>query len=253
MNIEINNLSKAFGEKKILDNINLRIEKSKITVLLGANGAGKTSLLRAALGLTKFEKGKIKLDNEDLLNYSLTKRASKIGYLAQTINPEWNMKTQDLIELGRMPIQNLGQTNKAKDKIAIMAAMERLGIAHLYGKNIHEISGGEVSLCLIARVLAGEPEYIFADEPFNSLDIKHQLILFNLLKDFAQNGGGALIVAHDIEMAARLGDEFVLMKDGTIIDAGAKHKVLSDENLALAYDTKIGLREINGQSVLITI
>lgn len=251
MTIEICDISKSIGNKPILNRVNLSIQAGKVTILLGANGAGKSSLMRAALGIDLIDSGVVKIFNTLIGDINPIERAKKIGYLSQNAIPEWNMRTQDLIELGRIPLQELGQTNPKADIIAVKSAMDRLGITHLFDKNIHEISGGELSLCLLARVMCGESDFIFADEPFNHLDIAHQLELLKAIKDFAQKGGGALIIAHDIAMAARLGDEFALMKDGVIIAKGEKESVLSDENLFIAYGAHLSLREIENQSVLI--
>lgn len=252
MKIEITGLSKSIGDKKILDNVSLEVSPSKITVLLGANGAGKSSLLRAGLGLANYDSGDIKIGNKPIKEYSAAHKSRLIGYLAQNVRPEWNMRAKDLVTLGRMPQQNLGQTNNKLDEQAVRDAIKRLEIEHLAEMNVHEISGGELSLCLLARVLAGEPSFIFADEPFNHLDIKHQLLLLRAFKEFSHLGGGALIVVHDITMAARLGDEFALMKKGEIIKIGSITEALSDENLFLAYEERLSLRETNGQYALLT-
>ena len=251
MDIEINGLSKSIGGRKILNGASLKVSPGKITVLLGANGAGKSSLLRAALGLIRIDAGSVNFGDKLMNEIGIAEHAKLVGYLAQNAKPEWNMRVKDLIALGRIPLQSLGQTNNLLDAAAVQSALEKLNIEYLADKNIDEISGGELALCLLARVLAGEPKFIFADEPFNHLDIKHQLSLMRALKEFVLSGGGALVIVHDIAMAARLGDEFILMKHGEIIATGSKDIVLNDENLFLAYDEKLSLRNIENQSVLL--
>ncbi|KAF0113539.1 MAG: iron complex transport system ATP-binding protein, partial [Hyphomonadaceae bacterium] len=125
-----------------------------------------------------------------------------------------------------------------------------LEIQHLRKRKIEAISGGELALVLLARVLAGKPKYIFADEPLNHLDVAHQIQLIKALQVFCKNGGAVFAIVHDLTMAARLGNKFALMANGKIV-ANGDRQVLNTQNLSEIFGVEIATAKFNGQTIFV--
>ena len=249
MIIKAQNLVIHSKSREILNINDFSIQTGKINILLGPNGAGKSTLMRAIMGFTKNISGEILIDDKNILSLTPLKRAQYIGYLAQNVKIEWDMNVLDLISLGRLPYGFSGIYDGDADKKAINDAIEMLEIGHLINCNINEISGGELALCLLARVFAGTPKFILIDEPLNHLDIAHQLQLMKAIKKFAQNGGGVLAILHDLNQALQIGDEFTLLKNGRILANGNKEKVLSPTNIMDAYGIKAKIHDFDGEKL----
>lgn len=247
--IETQNLNLFYGKKHILTDISCTLKSGEILVLIGANGAGKSSLMKTMLGLLRPSSGTIKIDGEDLKQIKPLKRAIEIGYLGQNIVPEFNMSVYDLVALGRIPHQEAGITTQNQDKEAIEKALLKLEIQFLRHSKINEISGGELALALLARVLAGEPKFIFADEPLNHLDIVHQLKLLAALKDFAKSGGGVLSIIHDLNFASLLGDKFLSLSCGNMVAHGNKDQVLNAETLEKTFHIDFDVQNFDTQTI----
>lgn len=249
--INAKNINVNINGNNIVNNANIKLQTGKINILLGPNGAGKTTLLKAILGIIKSENSKIFYNDALLDNMPLNDKALLIGYLGQIASLEWDMKVEDLISLGRIPHQNAKKTTRSKDIAIINNIMEQLNISKLKNKNINSISGGELALCLMARVLTGEPKFIFADEPFNHLDIARQIEIGNIFRQFANNGGGVIATVHDLSLAASIGDYFTLINNGEIIASGTRNEVITHENIEKAYNIKVKILDKDGDFIII--
>jgi iron complex transport system ATP-binding protein len=253
MGIEFKNINLHFGANKILDNVSGAFEKGKINVILGANGAGKSSLLAAIVGLLDNVQGEIKLDGETINKLSPKEKARKIGFLPQKTDIHWDIDVQSVIRLGRMPYQSsFFATND--DAQIIYDAMQQTDCLHLKNRPILELSGGEQSRILLARVLAGTPDWIFADEPLASLDPAHQIDAVEIFKNAANIGKGVVIVLHDLTIASLIADNILILKDGQVLAGGKASETLNIENIASAYGIKAEwLKTKNGRDILVAI
>lgn len=240
----------ALSGREIIHDVELEIASGEVTVLIGPNGAGKSTLMKAMLGLNEKYSGSILFDGINTADIKPAELAAQIGYLGQNIKPEWNMAVVDLIALGRLPHQELGITTKSQDETAINVALQALEMEHLRNRKIDSISGGELALVLLARILAGKPKYVFADEPLNHLDVAHQMQLIKALQTFTKNGGGVFAIVHDLTMAARLGDKFALMANGKIMAHGDR-QILNPKKLAETFGVEIALAKFNGQTIFV--
>ena len=243
-------ISVSLGGRDIIHKADIKIAKSEITILIGPNGAGKSTLMKALLGLVESGGDRVTFDGIKRHDITLTQLAVQIGYLGQNTKPEWNMNVEDLVSLGRLPHQELGISSKSQDQAAINAALNALEIQHLRKRKIEAISGGELALVLLARVLAGKPKYVFADEPLNHLDVAHQIQLIKALQVFCKNGGGVFAIVHDLTMAARLGNKFALMANGKIV-ANGDRQVLNTQNLSEIFGVEIATAKFNGQTIFV--
>ncbi len=209
MNIQFSDLVCRLGGKEVLKGISGEIEPGKLTVILGANGCGKSTWLRALLGLADMQSGSI----FGLPDFK--------GYLPQKKEIHWPLTCKAVVELG-----NASTASKATQTI-----MARLGIAHLKEKRIDEVSGGERTLVLLARVLRDRPKLIVADEPIAELDPKYQVEVIRILKEEAARGAIVLVTMHDIGLTERFAQHVFLMKDGLIMEQGDVRQVLNQNNL----------------------
>lgn len=215
------------GRRRVLDGVSVGIAPGRVTAILGPNGAGKTSLLRVAAGLLPASEGSVAVDGTDVAALVRDDRARTIGYLPQQGDVAWNMIAQDVVALGRLP----HRSGAVADATAIAAALAATDTAALAERRIGELSGGERARVLLARVLAGEPQWLLADEPLASLDPAHQLDLLDRLRAVAAAGTGVVVVLHDVAQAGRAADDAILMKQGRIVAAGSAAEVLTPERL----------------------
>ncbi|MBL4718849.1 MAG: ABC transporter ATP-binding protein, partial [Erythrobacter sp.] len=186
------------------------------------NGAGKSSLLEALAGLLPAGDGAVFLDRQQIAALPLRERARRIGYLPQAHEIAWDVPVRSLVELGRLP---------HGDRLAVPvdAALDALDIRHLENRRAQSLSGGETARVLLARVLAGEPQWILADEPLAALDIAHQLSLLKHLRRAAQGGAGVVLVLHDLAHAMNHADRVVVLDRGVVAADGACEDALDQQ------------------------
>ncbi len=213
-----------------LADISLSLRPGELTAICGPNGAGKTTLLRALAGL---EPAPVKLGETPLAGMDPRDRARMIGYLPQHAQPAWNLTAEALVRLGRLP----HRTSRAEDTAAAHAALAALDCTHLAQRGIHTLSGGERARVLLARVLAGSPPWILADEPLASLDLAHAAALlahFRALADLANDqangpGRGVVLVVHSLAHAMNHADRVIVLEGGRIAADGPPRQALSEE------------------------
>jgi iron complex transport system ATP-binding protein len=221
--------------RRVLADASAAFAAGRITVILGPNGAGKTSLLRAAAGLIAPSAGEIAIDGRAITAMRREERARMIGYLPQSGDVAWNMPARDVVALGRLP----HRTSVADDTAAILAAMAATDTEQFAERRVGELSGGERARVLLARVLAGEPQWLLADEPLASLDPAHQLDLLDRLRGQAARGVGVVVVLHDLVQAARVADEIVMLRDGRVFASGPPDAVLTQQHLREAFGVDV--------------
>lgn len=228
---KVSNLNLDLNKTKILNNLSFNINPQTINIIMGQNGAGKTSLIKCLASIYDYE-GKIEYNSNNLKSLSLDLKAKEIGYLAQNTKPQWNIKAFDLIALGRLK----SSANLMPIDIEIIeATIKNIGLEKLKDKNIFDLSGGELALCLLARVICTEPKLIILDEPLNHLDIKYQRQIIRILKEYKANGGTIILIIHDINIAYELGEYYIFMKNGEILKSGDK-AIFTTETLTQAYE-----------------
>ena len=235
MTLATQNVSLSLGKRRVLDDVSVALLPGKVTVILGPNGAGKTSLIRLLAGLIAPETGSAILNGAPLTSLGQQERARRIGYLPQNGAPVWNVSARELVGLGRLPHRSRFAAPSPIDEAAIDAALAATDAGHLGGRAVDAMSGGERARVLLARVLAGEPHWLLADEPLASLDPAHQLDILALLRAQAERGIGVVAVLHDLTQAARLADQIVLLKGGRLIAAGSPADVLTAPLLASTF------------------
>lgn len=234
----------SFDGKAVVDHVDAAVQEGEVVGLIGPNGAGKTTLLRVLASLLRPENGDVLLGDRPILDFSARDRAKKIAYLPQGQSIEWPLSVIRLVSLGRLPHLSPWSDMQDEDRVAIEDAIHAADIDHLRDRTVTTLSGGERARALLARAVAGQPEFLLVDEPTASLDPGHQLTVMKLLRDRAHDGVGVIAVLHDLTLAARFCDRLILMHEGKVLADDDPETVLSDENLAKAF----GITAIRGQS-----
>lgn len=229
------------NEEKVVDGASFKIQSGELIAILGANGAGKSSLIKAGLGLLPLESGIVRLNNQDPIRLAAGKRARQVAYLPQSRPLAWPLCVRDVVALGRFAFGAApGRLVKA-DADAVEAAIAACNIAHLTDRATDTLSGGELARVHVARALATQAPLLVADEPTAALDPAQALGLMTVIFDFCAKGGAALVVLHDINLAARFASRIIVMNQGKIlVDAGPR-KALTPSILqaAFAIDARI--------------
>lgn len=204
------------------------LKPGTITAICGPNGAGKSTLLSTLAGLLVPEAGSVALDGQVLSSMAARERAQAIGYLPQTGEVAWDMPVRTLAALGRLPHGDAGQ-------VEVNAALAALDLADLADRRVSSLSGGERARALLARVLAGTPRWVLADEPLAALDLAHQLALLRHLRQAANSGTGVVLVLHDLALAMNHADRVLLLDRGRLVADGPPETALSEQHIAQVW------------------
>jgi iron complex transport system ATP-binding protein len=205
-----------------LHDVGVRFAPGRITAICGPNGAGKSSLLQVLAGLLTPETGTVRLDGDALARLAPAERARRIGYLPQAADVAWDVTVRSLVGLGRMP-----HGDQAEEPVT--TALAAVDCAHLEERRVLTLSGGERARVLLARVLAGEPRWILADEPLAALDLAHQAALIRHLRYSADAGTGVLLVLHDLAAAMNHADRVVVLDQGKVVADGPSEDALDEK------------------------
>lgn len=234
------------GSATLVRAANIRLVHGELVALLGPNGAGKTSLLRASLGLEKRSSGLATLDGIDSQKLSPIERARRVAYLPQQRPLAWPRTVQDVVALGRFAYGAATGRMSPKDAEAVEKAIDRCDLSELSDRQTDTLSGGELARVHCARAFAAEAPLLIADEPVAALDPRHQFRIMNIVRRFVEDGGGALVVLHDIALAAQYATRMIWMKDAEIVADGPPDQTLTAERLAEIYGVRA---RVSGRTV----
>jgi len=242
MSLSCTNLRVAIGEKAILSSVNLSIAPGHVTAVVGPNGAGKSTLLNCLAGLRVPTSGVAQLDGVALTAMNPRDRARRLAFLPQTPEIAWAIECRTLVELGRTPF--IGARGQAQDdQAAVNRAMAAARVTDFEHRIVDTLSGGERARVLIARALAGEPEWLLADEPLTGLDPAHQIDAAALFRQLANGGVGVVVTLHDLSMALRMSDRIIVLADGGVVADEPPATALSPEILRRAYGVEATLTQ----------
>ncbi|MBI1401988.1 MAG: ATP-binding cassette domain-containing protein [Porphyrobacter sp.] len=222
------NLVLARGGARVVENLSAALAPGEITAIIGPNGAGKSSLLLALAGLLRPAAGRVALEGEDLAALAPRARAQALGYLPQAPEIAWDVAVENLVALGRLPWRDRGRPE-------IESAIAALGLDELRHRPASRLSGGERARVLLARVLAGTPRWILADEPLAALDLAHQIALLAHLRACAAAGQGVVVVLHDLALAMNHADRVLVLDAGTLVVDAAPEAALAPGLIAQVW------------------
>lgn len=242
--VSTSNLSIGYKTKKetnvIAENLNLNLENGKLITLVGANGIGKSTLLRTLTGIQKPLLGTVLLNEKNIQSFTSLNLAQNLSLVLTEKLPPSNLTVFELIALGRQPYTNWLGKLSPDDLEKINQAITLTQIEHLIDKKHHEISDGQLQIVLIARALAQDTSLIILDEPTTHLDLPHKVSIFKLLKKLSHETNKCILFStHDIDLAIQLSDEMIVMTEGkceqnqpcNLILQGVFDVVFKDENL----------------------
>ena len=226
----VDDLSAGYGDKTILEEINIEINTGQITSIIGANACGKSTLLRTMSRLITPSKGRAILDGKSIHKIPTRQLAQTLGLLPQSpIAPE-GITVGDLVSRGRHPHHGfMSRWNKADDE-AIAKALETTKTTELLDREVDELSGGQRQRVWIAMALAQETDILLLDEPTTFLDVAHQIEVLDLLVDLNQaQGTTVVLVLHDLNLASRYSDQLIAMQQGKVYATGTPKDVVTEE------------------------
>jgi len=227
------------GGDRILNRVSFRAGPGQTVAILGPNGSGKTTLLRCLLGIHRSYRGTITLDGKDLRALSRSEVARRIAYVPQTTTLVFPFTVFDVVLMGRTPHLNPLGTPSRGDRELAWNALERVGLAHLAERPLHQVSGGERQLALIARALAQQSSYLLLDEPTANLDLGNQARVLEIVAGLARDGYGVVLTTHVPDHAFRVCTHVALLKDGYIQAFGPPEDVLTSDRLSALYSLPI--------------
>ena len=240
--LSTSNLSIGYATKKdtktIAQDLNLDLQSSTLIALVGANGVGKSTLLRTLTGLQAPLPGTVFLNEKNIQTYNLPELAQNLSVVLTEKLPPSNLTVFQIIALGRQPYTNWIGTLTATDTEKINHAMELTQITHLATKKHYELSDGQLQKTLIARALAQDTPLIILDEPTTHLDLLHKVSLFKLLKKLtAETQKCILFSTHDIDMAIQLSDQMIVMTPEKITQ-NSPCNLIKDKVFDTLFDTE---------------
>ncbi len=218
----------SYDDRTIIDGLSLSVPDGKVTVIVGPNACGKSTLLRALARLLRPSSGHVILDGEQIHRLPTKEVARRLGLLPQTpIAPE-GILVVDLVARGRTPHQKLFQQWSESDERAVRSALEATSSMELAGRSVDELSGGQRQRVWIALTLAQETDLLLLDEPTTFLDIAHQIDVLDLVERLnREQQRTVVLVLHDLNLACRYADHIVAMRDGEIVAEGAPVEVVT--------------------------
>lgn len=226
--LNVQNLSWGIANKPILKHINVQIPEGKFVGLIGPNGAGKSSLLRCLYRFNKPNEGVVEFNNHDIWQLKSDEYAKCVAVVLQEAPSHFNLSLFDVVALGLTPHKSLFSSISQSEKQQITLAIKTVGLELHTNQNFESLSGGEKQRALIARAIVQQPQLLIMDEPTSHLDVKYQIQVMELAKSL-----GVTVFAsfHDLNLAAALCDELVVIKNGEITHTGSPAEVLTEHML----------------------
>lgn len=232
----------SYGKEQVLKNVTLSIEKGKTTAIIGVNGSGKSTILKALGRLIKIE-GEVIFDNQKLTKFTNREIARILALLPQGITAPEDITVLELVSLGRFPHQKLMQQHLSKkDELFVELLMKETSVWEIKDSKVSELSGGQRQRVFITMILAQDSEIILLDEPTTYLDLAHQLDILCLLKDLATKRHKTIVyVIHDLNQAARFADCLILVKDGQVVGQGTVEELFTEKTLKDCFGLDVTL------------
>lgn len=247
MVLELKDVVIDLDKKTIIDKINITIPKNKFVGLVGLNGTGKSTILKAIYGINKY-KGTILLNNQDIKNFNTKALAQKMAVLIQENVNDFDFKVKDIVMLGRLPYKKLFDNDTANDFEIVNNALNYVGMQDFAERYFNSLSGGEKQRVMIARILAQQVNFLILDEPTNHLDIKNQFKFFETIKSLNYT---VFAVLHDLNMATKFCDYVYVLHEGRIYAQGTPQKVFTQNLLKDIFGMEANIHQINEEKIYI--
>ena len=248
--LEVKNMTVAFGERKVVDDVSFTLEEGRWLMLIGPNGAGKSTIVNAVAQSVEYT-GQVLYNGRDLRHFKPTQLARNIGILSQNHSVGYGFTVEEVVRLGRYSYApGIFSRHSDADEESVERALELTGIRELLHQSVLTLSGGELQRTFLAQLLAQDPKLLILDEPTNHLDLVYQKQIFALIKDWLSESGRAVIsVVHDLSLARAYGTDAVLLQKGRSIMTGSIAEAFDPDTLNGVYsmDVRAWMRRMLSQ------
>ncbi|QTX04942.1 ABC transporter ATP-binding protein [Agromyces archimandritae] len=249
-------LELRYEQRTVATDLSVALPAGKVTAIVGPNACGKSTLLRAMARLLAPKAGRVLLDDRDVRRLSPKELAKRVGLLPQSSTAPGGLTVAELVARGRHPHQRMLQQWSAEDAAAVDRALAATSTAELADRPLAELSGGQRQRAWLALLLAQDTPVLLLDEPTTYLDIAHQLEVLELCHRLNREQGRTVaLVLHDLEQACRYADHLVVMRDGTVLAAGAPREIMTEELIARAFGVRALVQEnpVTGTPLIVPI
>ncbi|SHE91740.1 ABC transporter ATP-binding protein [Alkalibacter saccharofermentans] len=241
--LSLENITVAYGEKTVLENLTIGINQGEFVGIIGPNGSGKSTLIKAITDIIDIKNGKISIDGKINSKLSRKERARLVAVVPQEFNVDFEFNAFDIVMMGRNPHVSKDKKNPSRDYDIVYEAMLMTNTWQFKDRYFNQLSGGERQRVIIARAIAQQSKIILLDEPTSHLDIHHQLEVLELVKMLNKNRNVTILaVLHDINMAARFSDRLILLNDKKVIVDGTPEQVIDEKYLGRVYEMEMLVR-----------
>jgi iron complex transport system ATP-binding protein len=254
--LHANDITLKYDQRCVVEGLTAQIPAGKVTMIVGANACGKSTLLRGLSRLLKPATGVVTLDGKDIHSRPARELARTLGLLPQHPTAPDGITVRDLVGRGRYPHQGFFRSWSGDDDAAVHRALESTATLALAHRNVDELSGGQRQRVWIAMALAQETDVLLLDEPTTYLDLAHQVEVLDLVTDLNRRRGTTVaIVLHDLNLAARYADHVIAMKAGRIVDLGAPKEVVTEKLVldVFGLDSRVISDPVSGTPLIIPI
>ena len=256
MTLQLNDISYRYpnAPRDALTGVSMTVSAGRFVAVLGPNGSGKTTLVRIALGALRSRTGTATIGEKPAHEWSRQELARIVGVVPQREDNLFPQRVRETVLLGRYPHLSMWGRERAEDHAAVQRALAACDAEQLADRWVWSLSGGEYQRVRIARALAQEPKLLVLDEPGVSLDLRHEMGLFELVRSLVDSRGlGVLMITHDLNLAARFADSLLLLNEGRAIAAGAPGDVLTQEVVEAVFAWPVAMQTIDGRPQMVPL
>ncbi len=246
--VELRAATFGYAGEAVLHEVSFAVDRGEFVGIIGPNGSGKSTLLRLMSGYLRPWQGQVLVEGRPVERYGRRELGRRIGVVPQETAVTFPFSVTEMVLFGRTPhVGGFGFEGEA-DLVAARRAMERTDTAHLARRAVTELSGGERQRVILARALAQEPAILLLDEPAAFLDIRHEVEMYDLLRDLQRGGMTVVSVLHDLNIAALYCDRLLLLHEGRVARAGTAADVITYQTLTEVYGTEVyvAMNDITG-------
>ena len=237
--IEVKGLRFGYGDVAVLTGLEFSLKKGEVLGLVGPNGAGKSTVIKLLTRVLKASAGEVWVDGENIRELSRLELARRLAVVPQSEDLPGEFSAAELVLLGRTPHLGFLRSESQKDLDIVERAMRRTETWKFRERRVTELSGGERQRVVLARALVQEPQYLLLDEPTNHLDLRYQADVLRYTRQEVENGLGALVVLHDLNLAARVCHRILVLHRGRIVAQGSPQSVLSEALIREVYGADV--------------
>lgn len=243
--LEVSNLCVGYGKEDVLQDVSFTMADGEFVCVLGANGCGKTTLLKAVLGILRPRRGRVTLSGEDVHRMDAGRLARSVAYIPQAHVPPFPFRVRDVVMMGRTPYLGYMARPGPEDRRIVDGILDMLEIGWMADRIYTKLSGGQRQMVLVARALAQRPRLLVMDEPTASLDFGNQYAVLDQVRRLSGSGMGVLMVTHDPDHAFFCADSTLTMKDGRVLELGPTNRVIREDSMRSIYRTPVRISDVD--------